>query len=259
MTRLNMLDYNLPCIPVNFLKNNTSYWHSSDSEKSYINNCKKFGNTWRYWNSADQIKYKTNFYGYRSIEFTDIKNDDFFIVLGCSHSFGVGLPLEDTYSNLIACKIGIKYLNCSQGGGAANLIWTNSCLLIKNLKYKPRFVICQWPEIMRVNIFKDQSFFVCNPPALEEKFQDESIPNLYKAMLKEESFFYNSTRSYFDSVNIMWSMFGVEVINISFDPIMTKLANISYYDHYKYPRARDNHHPGREFNQKICKDILSFI
>lgn len=59
-----------------------------------------------------QIPYKLNSYGYRCEEFDNQK----IMILGCSQTFGDGLPLENTWPHLLSKKINKDYINLAKGG-----------------------------------------------------------------------------------------------------------------------------------------------
>lgn len=66
--------------------------------------------------SGDPINYKTNSYGFRSKEFTYERESITF--LGCSHTYGVGLPVDRIWCHLVANVIGLPYYNLSVGAGS---------------------------------------------------------------------------------------------------------------------------------------------
>jgi len=73
-------------------------------------------NTTSYWPETDvrmKVKYKTNSHGYRSDEFG--LNQEV-LVLGCSQTFGQGIPQEFTWAKIFADNIGKSYANLAQPG-----------------------------------------------------------------------------------------------------------------------------------------------
>jgi hypothetical protein len=67
-------------------------WLASDSKEAYEKKANPLFD-------GINIEYKFNSYGYRGSEF-DITADNKVLVVGCSHTLGVGLPYEETWSYL---------------------------------------------------------------------------------------------------------------------------------------------------------------
>lgn len=76
-------------------------------------------NTTSYWPESDvrmKVQYKTNSHGYRSDEFG--LNQEV-LVLGCSQTFGQGIPEEFTWAKIFSEKIGKSYAKLAQPGDSA--------------------------------------------------------------------------------------------------------------------------------------------
>lgn len=66
-----------------------------------------------FYNDDLKVEYVYNSYGYRSEEF---KSDNEILVLGCSQTFGVGLPQIYTWSNILSNFLEKKYSNLALPG-----------------------------------------------------------------------------------------------------------------------------------------------
>jgi hypothetical protein len=87
-------------------------------KKSILKRTRTLGTT-SYWPETDvrmKVKYKTNSHGYRSDEFG--LNQEV-LVLGCSQTFGQGIPQEFTWAKIFADSIGKSYANLAQPGDSA--------------------------------------------------------------------------------------------------------------------------------------------
>ena len=91
-------------------------WYQTDSHQLYQKNLKEnykllneFG-----WIDKD-IGYKFNSHGFRGEEFDSAPG---VLFLGCSHTFGIGLPIESTWSHLISNALGLRNYNLGIGGGS---------------------------------------------------------------------------------------------------------------------------------------------
>jgi len=65
------------------------------------------------WDKPESITYKINSHGFRCEEFDDTPC---LVALGCSFTFGVGLPVQDTWPSLVGKALGLKVVNLSWGG-----------------------------------------------------------------------------------------------------------------------------------------------
>ena len=63
-----------------------------------------------------KIPYERNSYGYRG---NDFGNNEEIMVLGCSQTFGRGLPEEFTWANVFSNKLNKNYVNLAQEGDSA--------------------------------------------------------------------------------------------------------------------------------------------
>jgi hypothetical protein len=68
------------------------------------------------------VTYIMNSHGFRTHEFEDIKNEQINISLGCSHTMGIGLPIEMTWPSLIEKETKIKTLNLGLGGASTDTV-----------------------------------------------------------------------------------------------------------------------------------------
>ena len=89
-------------------------WLPMDTKELYFDNLKnkyhrleQFG-----WIDAS-ITYKFNSYGFRSEEFSHNPN---IVFLGCSHTCGIGLPVEHTWASIVSNTLGFKNFNLGIGG-----------------------------------------------------------------------------------------------------------------------------------------------
>ncbi len=255
-----LVDPNLPLIPQLDCAYANLQWYPSDTEKLWRKNCKKYGKSWKYYNDTS-INYSLNSLGYRGNDVSTIKDNNYFISLGCSHTMGIGLALEDTYSDRLSKKLNMNYLNCGLGGSSTNLLWANSIRLVKNLKILPKFVVLQWPSINRLTIFKTGTIktFVPN----HYLFSDNYIESrLFESYIMSKDFSYNQTQLYFDSVNLLWNFAKVKTINFTLDDDVFDLLKIDqllkFVDNSDYNSfARDVGHYGKNHHKVIADFIES--
>jgi len=69
------------------------------------------------WDKPEAVTYKINSKGFRCEEFDDTPC---LVALGCSYTFGVGLPEQDTWPSLVGKALGLKVVNLAWGGQGAD-------------------------------------------------------------------------------------------------------------------------------------------
>lgn len=105
--------------------------------------------TYGYKETLDEFNdYITNSYGYRSPEF---KSDLDILALGCSQTYGIGVPEEGTWPALLAKKSGLSYANLSAPG--ASIEWlVNSVFNYVHEFGPPKIIAALFPDFFRMEI-----------------------------------------------------------------------------------------------------------
>jgi len=127
----------------------TRYWEAHDDEAKYDLN----GGHERY--SKTSITYNTNLHGYRSPDFNMDRTGKFtIVVVGCSNTKGVGLPLEETYGELFGKSVErivgkeVVVFNLGHGGASNEKIAIRSLRAAEHLR--PDFFVTQWSYANRL-------------------------------------------------------------------------------------------------------------
>ena len=134
-----------------------TYWHSTDNEEVYRKSIKdserlyylqKMG-----WTDEKSIEYKLNNTGLRGDDFT---LDPCVLTLGCSYTFGVGLPEYSTWPRLVATSTKLKLANLSWPGTSADTAYRMIRYWIKRLNVK--LVCFLMPPAARFELIFDPLF-----------------------------------------------------------------------------------------------------
>jgi len=123
--------------------------------------------------SPDLYTYDLNTHGYRSIEFS---GDVEILTVGCSFTFGTGLPFEYTWSQQLQKKIPNKKIATLSwpGHGIQDLV----SLLFKYFKTigNPKMIICNFPDFYRFlflqkeyNLISRHYIGILENPSLDKK------------------------------------------------------------------------------------------
>lgn len=128
------------------LRHNLYFQNINVEETPFVPNPKtEYYTPWLY-------DYKRNSFGFRSIEFHE---DTELVVLGCSHTYGVGMPLEYTWPSFVCDIAGIK--DCVNLGKPGASIFFEVRLLANYInKYgPPKIVLANFPDLNRYEMVDD--------------------------------------------------------------------------------------------------------
>lgn len=203
---------------------------------------RKYGKHWKYADYKENpIVVNTNEFGYRSTTVYP-PQEDYYLMLGCSHTFGQYLHDEHVASNIIEDKLNKPVINLGIKGGSANAIGLNVHKLMESNYNKPKAIIAQWPQLYRYLIFGENSKLSFHP-MMENTDMFEAVLNIPKSFEIASSHAYN----YVNSLDI-------PVINYSLNGETARFFNIPFFN--RIDTARDDHHPGQETNIGIANYIL---
>ena len=130
----------------------TQLWNGTDSEENFKancaieENCKKLNDLG--WLEPNVITYKYNSQGFRDDNFDQQPAG---IALGCSHTFGLGVPVEHAWPQQLQRMLEQKVWNLGVGGAALDTCYRLLEYWIEHLNAK--FVVCAVPGIARYEVF----------------------------------------------------------------------------------------------------------
>jgi hypothetical protein len=133
-------------------------------------------------NDNQPIYYKYNSYGYRSEEF----KDQSVLVLGCSQTLGVGLPLEYTWPFLLSKKTNMPYISLAKGGDSMQAQVIKAFQFFKEF-YHPEYIFGVFPMARMEMPYVKDVFGVNKKPNISEKEMDY-IQNIFINNSKIEKF-----------------------------------------------------------------------
>jgi hypothetical protein len=267
----------------NAIPRSPAKWSVSDIEKSNKNTSHPiFGKR--------NIIYQLNSHGYRCPEFS--LRDEYLdavnvVSLGCSVTFGMGLPEENTYpavfSKLLQDYLGVPVVNWNLGfnGASADSLSRNLISIVS--AFKPDILLLTFPPTAgrREYIGEDGRFFPCQPRKLTNDFLlanivDPELSAIYKANNKLLSS-YNNALNLFKNYTVCeslcdrsgilrlfagckYSLFGdmkhliceEKLIDYSIYPLAEK-----YLENPATGLAQDMKHPGIQPNQELAEAFFT--
>jgi hypothetical protein len=141
------------------LANQTVHWLPMDTKERYLDNLRSNRAVLELNGWIDkEITYKFNSHAFRCDEFT---SDPSILFLGCSHTVGVGVPLEHTWPTIVADNLNLKCYNLGQGGGSADTAYRLGSHWIPRLL--PKIVVFLVPNIHRLELIKEHDITFLTP------------------------------------------------------------------------------------------------
>ena len=143
---------NIPDHYYSSFSHSTLKWEGTDTEENFNNRLKKENHPDLIYYKNNPITYKLNNFGFRTPDdFSE--GDEGNIFLGCSHTFGTGHYLENTWSYLLNESIDGKFLNLSVPGSG---IATGFRLLKYWIdKFKVNNIFIYYPHKYRYEFYGD--------------------------------------------------------------------------------------------------------
>ena len=235
-------------------------WFGNDSfekhcyyKKTRLSELEQFG-------LVDQeFTYTFNTHGFRSEEFN---TEDSIVFLGASDTLGTGMPLEDTWTYLVAKELGLRRYNLGQGGGSGCTSFRLASYWLEHLN--PKVVVYMSPLNPRCELAKDDSgetIYHQLSPAISaglspfwKKFQDEELK-------KDLIQYYNQWISSDDNLILLQHKNNLAIDKLSGNMNAKFILADSDKDWgiATCDLARDLMHGGVETNKNIAKMVLERI
>jgi hypothetical protein len=236
-----------------------SQWYPYDTYENYIKNGNKEF-------SIEDVSYQVNSHGYRCKEFSAIDHRAFKILtIGCSMTFGVGIPFQLTFGEQLAAlirhKYGIEVEVINMGAGASSIDYVTRVLFQSFPILQPHYVFCLLPDMNR------REYFTSYGHIHVEKFGPWDSPT----KCHEHALLALGTETW-DFFSMVKNVAMIELIlrdaHWSWDTWMVgeNLTGFeAYFDmkHYRnqildHPgKARDNCHHGVPYHTYVANDLMT--
>jgi len=125
-----------------------------DCFENYISNNKVIVNKYAEYYSPDLYTYEYNNYGFRSVDFSS-KID--ILTVGCSFTFGSGLPFEYTWSQQLQKKISNKKIATLSWPGLSTQRLISYLFRYFKIIGNPKMIICNFPNFHRFLFLEKES------------------------------------------------------------------------------------------------------
>lgn len=224
-------------------KSKTQTWFSTDSEENFKNSTNQIY-------TASSFDYTFNKYGYR------IGNTDWnlnspkkkLLVLGCSHTVGIGVPWLDTWPVLLADHLDYELFNLSSvgssGDSAVRILYSTVDII------KPDLVAILWPDFNRYEFYENFQFD--SDGNKYELPHDKSIWN-DERIAEMENHLYNLRQKNLIFLDMMQQLYKFKCI--TFDAVRLINSHASQCADLLFD-SRDKIHAGRKTHQYIAKKFI---
>ena len=248
----------------------SSQWTGSDTEKLYDENIAKgIKHTYK----KDDFYYDINANGFRCDNFDTM---DFtkksIIYLGCSKTYGIGVPESDAWPTMVHVRIQkehnttYNYVNLGVPGGGID---SYLHFLPYFSKFNPALIISATPEIVRMNLIKDErspkeiakdegEVFLRKYIA-SDLWEDDvknlvpRLDNIYKVMISYgDAYFEYRKRVVFANIDSFAKMLNARFVEIHSEDIVNKMKSDEL-------NARDLKHPSRYSHKKFTEMMMNKI
>lgn len=225
------------------------YWYGTDSEERFRANPGQYG--------AEDVTYRHNSYGYRCPEFT-VEAGYKIISIGSSYTYGVGLPAEKLFHELLADYVssqGYSVVNWNLGQGGASNDYITRTLNLAVPQLRPHLVLVNFTFPSRREYFTASGQYVNYCPTW-----DHMLPNSHeKQMLFNLTSDYdNMMRLFFNYTNVrnlmeatgtpwIWSTLSKDILNLAGH--LDHRCYAGYFDVIDF--ARDGQHPGEKSHERM--------
>jgi hypothetical protein len=218
-------------------------WLPNDTKQLYEIHTRKTSNSHtinklnRLGFNSQNVKYKFNNFGFRCNEFLEKDN---IVFLGCSLTLGIGINLEDTFSQILSSSLSLNNCNLALAGGSNDALFRIAYHWLPQLK--PKVVVCYAPIKARSEITIDGRHESLLPALSNSKW--------YLDYLKEEkNYIFNYHKNRLAIENLC-------------KQINTKLLFLHIEDwefDYTKDLARDLLHPGVKSHRLIATEMLKLL
>ena len=135
-------------------KGQTTRWLSTDSEELYRRNLRNRSTEMERLGWVDrEIIYHFNSDGFRSAEFDQGPG---VVFLGCSHTMGIGLPHDETWTSQVAESLDLSCWNLGLGGASNDVAFRMAWHWLPRLR--PKICVLMCPDSSRLEIVQDDYF-----------------------------------------------------------------------------------------------------
>ena len=218
--------------------NRTLPWLGLDNQHTYAKNfTTRYNQLKEYGWLNKKIDYKFNSYGFRSDEFS---SDPSMVSLGCSHTCGIGIPIENSWTSIVSKSLSLKNFNLGVGGSSNDTAFRLAYHWLHQLK--PKIVVHMATERHRFELHVQNKIQNYGPWSNAADWAEwaSNQTNIDMNFLKNKL-----------AIECICKNLNIKLVQIEY---LTLEPEIRVQD-----LARDLAHGGIKSNQKMAEHVLSNI
>jgi hypothetical protein len=222
--------------------NQTLDWVPMDTKELYAENLRNnHANLEKFGWLNNTVSYKFNSYGFRSDEFSLEPN---MVSLGCSHTCGIGIPIENSWTSIVSNNLNLKNFNLGVGGSSNDTAFRIAHNWLPQLK--PKVVVYLSPDRCRFEYHSSPDI---------RNYGPWSNDALWKSWISDDT---NSDVNFLKNtlaIKNICNDLNIKLIHVEYNNL-SSLGVLGIYNN-DYDLARDLAHDGIKANQSIANYILS--
>lgn len=230
----------------NLIGRNTSSvtydFQDKDSLDLYQKNLLKVPTNWIY--KTKNISYSYNSNGHRCRDISELDFDNYILFIGCSHTEGIGVTLEDSYPYVLSNLLKCDYYNLGLGATGIDVLLHNLITWFTQFEKKPNAVIIQWPDMSRI-ILKTEN-------DLQPIGVWSTDPNIINFITSADIINFFDTRKLL-VIKLIESVIKVPIVNLSIANLKPTHPKSIFGKVLDY--GRDLAHPGIVSHYKFANSI----
>ena len=215
----------------------TLNWLPMDTEILYKRNIK---NNYKELNDNgwidNKVIYRFNQQGFRSPEFTDKPSAVF---LGCSHTLGLGINIEDTFGYIVSKQLNLEYVNMSLASGSLDSVFRFCNNWLPKLQAKIIVLLVPTPERFEI-------------------IEGNTIKTITSNNIRETKYntFYKNWISNDINLQLHQEKNLLAITNLAQGTKVIKLEVANEFKKYNLDKARDLRHVGVKSHKKLSSDLI---
>ena len=218
-------------------------WFNTDTEELYLKNLAVrhsllSSNGW----IGSSFTYKINSKGFRCDEFL---GEDNIMIVGCSNTFGVGLPLANTWAQIVARQVNLRCANLAQPAAGLDTAFRLGLGWIAKLK--PKIVVLCCPPLGRFEYVTKEEV---NLLGWWSQKTPGPLAVYYKTMVIDENNIGLNAQKNILALEQLSYQHNAKFISVHFNDIRSS-------DPYSF--ARDLIHPGVNANKIFAQKLINII
>lgn len=178
--------------------------------------------------------------------------NNYVLFTGTSHTYGVGVDVDESFPYLVSKYFNYDYFNLAMGGTGTDVVEHN--LLVWSYLFKdhqPKYVFIEWPPEER---------YLAKYPKYENFIPIgnwSADPNGTDLLIKGKKIFDNKLRMLY---NLSRLLFNCPIIDIRYSALMSEdMANEKMIWLQRLDKGTDDVHPGPESHKDVSKKIIEHI